>query len=83
MSTSIKVVQFFNYPVHPAAALTKYFSEHVKMQKKPKKISHLCALTTQHLTVMDILRNKTMSHAKPIILSDCKAFTVSIKPLKL
>lgn len=43
MSTSIKVVQFFNYPVHPAAALTKYFSEHVKMQKKtPKNQSSMC-----------------------------------------
>jgi len=38
--------------------------------KIPKKVSHLCALTTQHLTVTDRLKNKNVSHAKPVILSD-------------
>lgn len=36
----------------------------------PPKISHLRAMTTQDLTIMDILKDKNMSHAKPIILSD-------------
>lgn len=41
MSASIKAVQFFNYSIHPAAALTKYFSEHVKNLKYPKTQSSM------------------------------------------